>query len=797
MIRFSLLLMVLTVVGGPSAFAVDVDFSHQIVPVFKQYCAECHAGDKKKGSFSLNTRESTLAGGEAGKAVTPGKSAQSELLKRITTTDAKLRMPPKGPAVPADKAALVKAWIDEGAKWEDGFSFGKKVYEPPLKPRRPELPAAADGRSHPLDRIIDAYFAKNKQSRPALIDDAGFYRRLSLDLHGLLPDPAKVREFVRNQQPDKRAQLVRQLLAEDTAYAEHWLTFWNDLLRNDYSGTGFITGGRKQITPWLYRALIDNKRYDQMVSELVAPNADSDGFAMGIRWRGEVNSSQTVEVQYAQNVAQAFLGINLKCASCHDSFIDRWKLDEAYSIAAAYSTTPLEIHRCDKPTGRKATPAWLFPELGQITATAPQPERLKQLAKLMTHPENGRLTRTIVNRFWHRLMGRGIVHPVDAMQTEPWSADLLDYLAVDLADNKHDLKKTLELIATSQAYQMKTVTTAEATPYVFAGPIAKRMTAEQFVDCVWQITGTGPNAIDAAVTRGKPTQAAIDSIELNGQLLRLPESPKTGGNGSPSITLRGVATLKSIPKKPLIVLADAGKMALVVNGQPVKDPQIVQRENGVTVFNAPGLKAGENEILLSGPVTPAGLYFQIISGFKGEVETPAEITWKWAATAVDAKGKLTNPKAEWAVIEAKSPLEKTDWLNIVRKLTAGVRESNSLSVRSSLVKADFLMRSLGRPNRDQIVTMRPTELTTLEAIDLANHPILTDTLERGAKNIVARKWASPDELIGWLYQFALSRSPGASEAALARELLGTQPTETRVQDLLWAVIMLPEFQLIH
>ena len=71
----------------------------------------------------------------------------------------------------------------------------------------------------------------------------------------------------------------------------------------------------------------------------------------------------------------------------------------------------------------------------------------------MTHPENGRFTRTIVNRLWHRLMGRGIVHPVDAMQTEPWSADLLDYLAVHLADNGYDLKKTLELIATSQAYQ--------------------------------------------------------------------------------------------------------------------------------------------------------------------------------------------------------------------------------------------------------------------------------------------------------------------------------------------------------
>ena len=95
-------------------------------------------------------------------------------------------------------------------------------------------------------------------------------------------------------------------------------------------------------------------------------------------------------------------------------------------------TAPLKIARCDKETGAVAQAAWIFPELGQVKADAPQPERLKQLAALMTHPEeNGRFTRTIVNRLWHRLMGRGIVHPVDAMQTEPWSADLLDFLAAE------------------------------------------------------------------------------------------------------------------------------------------------------------------------------------------------------------------------------------------------------------------------------------------------------------------------------------------------------------------------------
>ncbi len=179
-------------------------------------------------------------------------------------------------------------------------------------------------------------------------------------------------------------------------------------------------------------------------------------------------------------------------------------------------TATLEIARCDKPVGRKAAASWLFPELGQVDPKAEQPERLKQLALLMTHRDNGRFTRTIVNRLWHRLMGRGIVHPVDAMQTEPWNADLLDYLANHLAANGYDLKKTLELIATSQAYQSRAEVIAKGAEdhgYVYAGPRAKRLTAEQFVDAVWQLTGAAPPKMDAPVLRGKTDPEAVKAIK--------------------------------------------------------------------------------------------------------------------------------------------------------------------------------------------------------------------------------------------------------------------------------------------
>ncbi len=298
------------------------------------------------------------------------------------------------------------------------------------------------------------------------------------------------------------------------------MTFWNDLLRNDYDGTGFITGGRKQISGWLYEALVNNKPYNQFVRELIAPPTDeSRGFIDGIKWRGEVSAGQTVEIQFAQSLSQSLLGINMKCASCHDSFIDRWKLDEAYGLAAIYADKPLEIHRCDKPIGKTAKPSWLFAELGQVDPVAPPAERLKQLAELLVHPDNGRLTRTIANRLWHRLLGHGVVHPTDAMQTEPWSEDLLDWLASDFAAHGYDLKHTLRTIANSQAYQSncQIISGEETGEYQFAGPRAKRMTAEQFVDTLWQLTQAAPTRLTPSSFVASLMQGQVKALKLSGE----------------------------------------------------------------------------------------------------------------------------------------------------------------------------------------------------------------------------------------------------------------------------------------
>lgn len=609
-----------------------IDFVHEIVPLLKARCGECHTNGRYKAGLSLDTREDLLKA----KVVVPGQSSAGELLRRITSKNPEERMPPKGEPLSEKEVNLLRTWIDQGLPWEAGFTFKISTYVAPLKPRRPPLPPVRPGLEHPIDRILVSYFEKQRVTPPAEADDITFIRRVYLDVIGLLPTPEEIEAFRQDSAPDRRNKLVQRLLSNHRALTEHWLTFWNDLLRNDYAGTGYIDGGRKQISGWLYRSLLENKPYDQFVRELISPTPESEGFINGIQWRGNVNASQVREVQFAQNVGQVFFGANLKCASCHDSFIDHWKLEDAYGLAAVIAEKPLEIHRCDKGTGKKAIPRFLWPELGNIDPKAPRAKRLEQLAKLVTHPDNGRFTRTIANRIWQRFMGRGLVHPVDVMANRPWSEDLLDHLATYLADNGHDLRKLMGHILTSKAYQARAAVIAKETTtedYIFRGPEVKRMTAEMLVDAIRQIAGGAPAKADAPV---------------------------------------------SLP-----------------------------------AFD---------------PATPKERQF----------------------------------------------------------------------IRAALLKSDLLMRSLGRPNREQVVTTRPDVLTTLQALDLSNGQILADMLARGANLMLqAHPKATPEQLCMVIYHRALGRPPQPGELAAARAILGPSPTAENIADLLWCVIMLPEFQLIR
>jgi hypothetical protein len=471
----------------PAPAARPVDFLQDIKPLLEAACIKCHAKGKDKGGYSLETREAFLKGGDTGEAAIVGKSGESLVVEMVAGLEPDSVMPKKGTKWTPEQVGLLRAWIDQGALWPHNVSFAKPKPQN-LQPRAVEL--APRPSVHPIDDLVARYFAEKGVSFPAPVDDRAFARRAYLDTIGLLPTPAPLEAFLKDTAPDKRSALVKRLLDDKVGYANHWLTFWNDLLRNDYKGTGFIDGGRKQITGWLYKALIENLRYDRFVAQLVNPTKQSEGFTKGIIWRGSVNASMLPPMQAAQNVSQVFMGVNLKCASCHDSFINDWSLSDAYGLAAIYADEPLELVHCDKPTGKQAAVRFLYPEVGGIDAKAEKPERLARLAEILTSKENGRLSRTIVNRLWARLLGRGLVDPLDDMEQPAWSRDLLDWLAEDFVAHGCDLKHTIATIAASATYSLPTVEgPREKEEYVFRGPLTRRLTAEQFADALSALSG--------------------------------------------------------------------------------------------------------------------------------------------------------------------------------------------------------------------------------------------------------------------------------------------------------------------
>ncbi|MBX3257392.1 MAG: DUF1549 domain-containing protein [Chitinophagaceae bacterium] len=474
---------------GPLNEAQVQELNLQVRTILAHNCNNCHGAAKVKGGLRLDSKEFIEKGGENGAVVNPGHPENSELIRRILLPRShKEAMPSKGKGLTKDEIAILDYWIKQGTPWPTGeLKSLFRVAE--LAPRMPEMPAASGDISLPVDRFVNVYFDKNKIKWAKPVDDHLYIRRVYLDVIGLLPSPDSVDAFVKDTNPGKREALVANLLSRNDDYAQHWLTFWNDALRNDYTGTGYITGGRSDITRWLYDALRNNKPYNEFVKELISPSKESRGFIRGIEWRGEVNSSQRTEMQAAQNVSQVFLGLNLKCASCHDSFINDWKLADAYAFANIFSDTTLEINRCDKPTGTMAGTAILYKELGTVDPVAPTAEKLKQLAEYLVQPKDGRLYRTLVNRIWAQLMGRGIVEPVDVMDNAPWSQDLLDWMASDFVTNGSDIKKLIYNILVSRTYQLPSTGVKEpeeilAPDYVFKGMVRRRMSAEQFSDAV-------------------------------------------------------------------------------------------------------------------------------------------------------------------------------------------------------------------------------------------------------------------------------------------------------------------------
>lgn len=598
----------------------------------------------------------------------------------------------------------------------------------------------------PVDSIVPA-------GKP-MVSDSIYARRVYLDLWGLLPPPEQLAEFTQSHDPQKREHLVDTLLANKSNYAEHWITFWNDHLRND-EGVVYH-GDRKYITKWLRAALENNLRYDHFVRALISPTAkdDPDGFIIGVNWRGAVNASELPPMQAAQNTAQIFLGVNLKCNSCHDSFISKWKLKDAYGLASFFSDKPMDIVRCDVHTGELSSPKYLFNNDSLIDPGAPLAERRAALARMITEKDQDRLARTYVNRIWKKLLGRGIVEPVDNLDAKPWNAELLASLADEFKASGFDMKALLKRVMTSRAYQLPAVEASEK--YVFAGPLARRLSAEQFSDNVAAITGQW-RLKQAGIRAEYVREWQVKSTSLTRALGRPIRDQVTTDRQDAATTLQALELVNGA------VLADQ----LHLGSQRMLG---VLQPPAVNIYDS-GIVGASKPVTAEFDITGAEKLWLLMEDFDSYDRTRVKARWG-SLTLIGPNGeeKLADP---WETIPSERVLDLKGKGFTKLKAMLSCDEASKASDVNARVRF-FAFKS--QPDKRQLVKV-------------TGEPPMTQNW-RGF---------NADKLVERLYLYTFSRKPSAKETQIAKSIAtrNGDPFADGLEDLMWSLFLSPEFQYVH
>ena len=451
-----------------------VNYFKEVRPLLEKRCYNCHQGTKAKGGLRLDDHESALKGGDSEEpAIVAGRIDQSSLIDRITSQDKDTVMPPKGHPLPGEEIALLKRWIEGGAVWPQ---FDVTNFKP-----------------------------------TPLADDLSFLRRVTLDTVGVTPTESEIAAFRTDSSDTRRANVIERLLA-DSRWADHWMGYWLDVLAENPNMINPTLNNTGPFRWWLYESMLDNKPADLFVTELIRmEGSERSGGPAGF-----ATASQNDLPMAAKGiiVSSAFLGVEMKCARCHDAPAHVSMQEDLLQLAALLKQKPIKLPESSSvPAGRldqsgrepliqvtlkpgvEIQPAWPFARYCDETVAdtlAEHPENSRdRLAALMTAPQNERFAQVMVNRIWQRLMGRGLVADVhDWEKSGPSHPELLRWLGRQFVASGYDVKAVSQLILNSHAYQRATDSTLLETSPLYVSPAPRRLTAEQIVDSVFHATGT-------------------------------------------------------------------------------------------------------------------------------------------------------------------------------------------------------------------------------------------------------------------------------------------------------------------
>lgn len=427
-------------------------------------------------------------------------------------------------------------------------------------------------------------------------DDATYLRRVHLDVVGRLPTPDEVRAFLSDDDPEKRAKVVDQLL-ERPEYADHWAVKWADLLRPNPYRVGIKAVFN--YDDWIRDSFRKNKPYDAFVRELITAEGSSWDVGATVLFRDRRSPDEITTL-----VSQLFLGVRLECAKCHHHPFEKWSQHDFYSFAAYFSRIGRKGTGLSPPISGGEELIYVAEE-GEVKhpltdeVLPPRPlfgaaeidegdDPRVALAQWIASAENPYFAQVIVNRVWADLMGRGIVEPVDDLRATnpPTNGPLLEALAESFVESKYDLKQLIRSITASHVYGLSSIPTSQnvADRQNYSRHYRTRLSAEVVADAVDDVTGVRDafSAMPAASRANQLWTTRVDSIFLDTFGRPNPnQDPPCERN--PEATVTQTLHLMNSPQLHGKVTSDSGHAALLAAGE--LSPEEIVREIYLLVYS--------------------------------------------------------------------------------------------------------------------------------------------------------------------------------------------------------------------
>ncbi len=349
-----------------------------------------------------------------------------------------------------------------------------------------------------IDELVNLKLKQLRMDPAGRCSDEVFLRRIYLDLVGMLPDETEYAQFMSSTAPDKRDQLIEELLTRKE-FTEVWVAKWAEWLMMRSSNQTSTKSIALYYT-WLSEQIASNVPLDKMVREIL-------GASGGTFKTSQTNFYQIERdtLKVSENVAQIFMGMRTQCAQCHNHPFDRWTQDDYYGFAAFFTQIGRKQSEDYRETivfnsgggemrhpvgGRVMPPVFL----GYGAADTAGKDRREVLANWLASPQNPYFAENFANRIWHHFFGIGIIEPVDDVRVSnpPANAPLLKELAKRFTESNYDLRGLIREICRSEAYQRST----ESNPSNaldernFARQQLRRIKAESMLDVLSQVTTT-------------------------------------------------------------------------------------------------------------------------------------------------------------------------------------------------------------------------------------------------------------------------------------------------------------------